>query len=107
MEGADEETAEVWDTYEKDESTVESHWVRENGKLYYVDSATRKVVRGETTINGVKYVFDSLSGAAFNGFRMDGDWRRYYQNGTAVNDISGLGVVSGPTISRCINPPTI
>ena len=92
------------DTYEKDESTVESHWVRENGKLYYVDSATRKVVRGETTINGVKYVFDSLSGAAFNGFRMDGDWRRYYQNGTAVNDISGLGVVSGPYYIKVYKP---
>ncbi len=104
VEGADEETAEVWDTYEKDESTVESHWVRENGKLYYVDSATRKVVRGETTINGVKYVFDSLSGAAFNGFRMDGDWRRYYQNGTAVNDISGLGVVSGPYYIKVYKP---
>ena len=29
-----EAPVEVWDTYEKDQSTVESHFVRENGALY-------------------------------------------------------------------------
>lgn len=43
---------EVWDTYEKDQSTVESHFVRENGALYYVDGATKKIVRGPPPSTG-------------------------------------------------------
>lgn len=94
---------EVWDTYEKDTSTVKSHWVRENGVLYYVDGSTRKIVRGKTTIDGTTYLFDN-SGAAYNGFSYDGSWRRYYQNGLQVNDISGLGVVSGPYYIKVYKP---
>ena len=99
-----EENAEVWDSYEKDTSTVESHWVRENNSLYYVDGSTRKVVRGKTTISGVSYLFDSSTGAAYNGFHMDGQWRRYYKNGALVNDISGLGVVGGPYYIKVYKP---
>jgi hypothetical protein len=95
---------EVWDTYEKDTTTVESHWIRDGGNLYYVDGSTRKVVRGKTTINGVTYIFDSSTGAAYNGFYMDGQWRRYYKDGSLVNDISGLGVVSGPYYIKVYKP---
>ena len=95
---------EVWDDYEKDTSTVESHWVRENGALFYVDGATRKIVKGKTTINGATYMFDSSTGAAYNGFFTEGDWRRYYKDGALVNDISGLGVVSGPYYIKVYKP---
>ena len=98
-----EQTVETWDSYEKDTTQVESHWVSENGALYYVDGAARKVVRGAATINGVKYLFGS-SGAAFTGFAMDGEWRRYYRNGLMVEDISGLGVVSGPYYIKVYKP---
>lgn len=104
MEGEGETAVEVWDSYEKDTSTVKSHWVRENNSLYYVDGATGKVVRGKKTIDGVNYVFDSSTGAAYNGFYMDGQWRRYYKNGTLINDISGLGVVSGPYYIKVYKP---
>lgn len=103
-EGEEANSVEVWDSYEKDTSTVESHWVRENNNLYYVDGSTRKVVRGKTTIDGVTYIFDSSTGAAYNGFHMDGQWRRYYKNGTLINDISGLGVVSGPYYIKVYKP---
>lgn len=94
---------EVWDSYEQDTSTVESHWVRENGELYYVDGSTRKIVRGQTTIDGTTYKFEN-SGAAYNGFYYEGSWKRYYKNGVIVNDISGLGVVSGPYYIKVYKP---
>ena len=99
-----EAPVEVWDTYEKDQSTVESHFVRENGALYYVDGATKKIVRGATTINGVKYLFNSSTGTAVTGFAMDGQYRRYYKAGAQQEDISELGVVSGPYIIQVYKP---
>lgn len=99
-----EAPVEVWDTYEKDQSTVESHFVRENGALYYVDGATKKIVRGATTINGVKYLFNSSTGTAVTGFAMDGQYRRYYKAGAQQEDISELGVVSGPYFIQVYKP---
>lgn len=88
---------ELWTSYTPDTSYPEkSGWVRDNGTLYYLDAATRKFLRGVHTIDGKKYIFNNTTGAAFTGFRMEGSWRRYYRNGVMVDDISNLGVVSGP-----------
>jgi len=90
------DSGEVWVSYEQDLSKPSSGWVSVNGVRYYLDSTTRKFLRGEHVINKVKYVLDSATGAAFTGFRNEGTWRRYFLNGVMQNDISGLGVVSGP-----------
>ena len=88
---------EVWTDYTEDKSYPEkSGWVREDGKVYYLDAATRKFLRGVQTIDGKKYIFNNTTGAGFTGFRTEGAWRRYYRNGELMDDISGLGVVSGP-----------
>ena len=101
---AGEESTEVWDSYAKDEGAVESHWIREIGNLYYVDGATKKVLRGSATIGDTQYLFDSSTGAACNGFYTQGQWRRYYRDGALQEDISELGVVSGPYFIQVYKP---
>ncbi len=95
---------EVWTSYTADTSTVKGHWVTEGGVRYYVDPSTRKFARGQITIDGVKYRFDSKTAKPLTGFYMDGQWRRYYKNGAIVNDISGLGVVKGPYYIKVYKP---
>ncbi len=88
---------ETWTGYEEDTSPPgKTGWVRDGSTLYYLDGNTQKFLRGEQTIEGKKYLLDSSTGAAVTGFRNVGAWRRYYKNGLLVDDISGLGVVSGP-----------
>lgn len=98
------ESGEVWGTYEQDLSTPASGWFTDEGVRYYLDGKTRKFLRGEQTIDGVRYVLDSGTGAAYNGFRSEGIWRRYYVNGVMQNDISELGVVSGPYYIKVYKP---
>lgn len=93
----DGELGELWGEYEKDESKVEkSGWVKDGSDRYYLDAKTRKFLRGAQTIDGKKYLLDASTGVAVTGFRNEGSWRRYYKNGLLQEDISGLGVVSGP-----------
>ena len=99
----DEGGREVWQTYEKDTTPVESHWLWVDDVHYYIDGNTRKIARGACTIDGVRHMFQS-SGAALTGFAMDGQWRRYYQDSAPVEDISGLGVVSGPYYIKVYKP---
>ena len=88
---------ETWTDYTRDtEYPTKSGWVKDGGTMYYLDAATRKFLRGEQTIDGKKYLLNSSTGAAFTGFRTEGSWRRYYKDGLLMDDISGLGVVSGP-----------
>lgn len=88
---------ELWYSYERTEAApVKSGWIQDGSTRYYLDGATRKFLRGQHTIDGKSYLFDSQSGAAFTGFRKNGQWRRYYQNGLLLEDISGLGVARGP-----------
>ncbi len=97
--------AEAWGEYERDLSTAQSGWVTdEDGNRYYLDGATRKFLRGEQTIDGVRYIFDGSTGAAFTGFKSEGVWRRYYVNGVIQNDISNLGVVTGPYFIKVYKP---
>lgn len=96
---------ETWTEYEKDTSTVaSSRWVYDDGKRYYLDAKTRKFLRGSVTVNGVKYLLDSSTGAAITGFRMEGGYRRYYKDGIIQTDISGLGIVSGPYYIKVYKP---
>lgn len=88
---------ETWYVHDEDTSAPESdHWVIDGNEKYYVDAATGKFLRGEHTIDGEKYLFDSSTGAAFTGFKKIGAWNRYYKNGLMMDDISDLGLVSGP-----------
>lgn len=95
---------EVWASYTADTTPVSGHWITDQGVRYYVDPATRKLARGQITIDGVKYRFDSSTCKPFTGFAMDGQWRRYYKNGAQQTDISGLGVVSGPYYIKVYKP---
>lgn len=100
-----EEGAEAWGAYEEDLSKPTSGWIKdEDGKRYYLDGATRKFLRGMQTIQGVKYLLDGSTGAAFTGFRSEGKWRRYYVNGLIQDDISSLGLVSGPYYIKVYKP---
>lgn len=87
---------ETWLTYEKDTAVVTSKWLVDENDRYYVDAKTKKFVRGEYTIDGKQYYFDPATGKAFTGFRYVGQWKRYYKQGLIQEDISKLGVVSGP-----------
>ncbi len=92
---------EVWTDYEKDtEYPEKDRWIVDDSGRYYLSAKTRKFLRGEQTISGVKYLFSSDTGAAFTGFRKEGAWRRYYKNGLLMKDISGLRVVSGPYLIK-------
>lgn len=100
-----EENVEKWGTYEEDRSTAKSGWFQDDdGTTYYLDGATRKFLRGTQTIGGAKYIFDNSTGAVFTGFVTEGKWRRYYKNGQRQDDISKLGVVSGPYYIKVYKP---
>lgn len=94
---------ERWTSYEEDHSTAESGWVNDGGNRYYLDGKTRKFLRGQQTIEGKKYLLGN-NGAAVTGFQSQGTWRRYYLNGLLQEDISGLGVVSGPYYIKVYKP---
>ncbi len=99
------DSGEVWGAYEEDLSTPESGWIYdENGTRYYVDAATRKFLRGVHFIDNVKHVLDNTTGAAYTGFLDEGTWRRYYKDGVIQEDISNLGVVSGPYFLKVYKP---
>ncbi len=92
---------EVWTSYTPDlEYPEKSGWISDGSARYYLDAATRKVLRGRQTIDGETYLLDSTTGAAVTGFRSVDGWRRYYQNGLLMEDISGLGVTSGPYLIK-------
>lgn len=93
-------STESWTEYTRDTAPAAARWVADNGRRYYVDAATRKFVRGETTIDGKTYRFDESTGAAVTGFAMKDGYRRYYKGGLLQEDISGLGVVSGPYLLK-------
>lgn len=93
---------EEWTVYTPDERSPQSGWVKDDGKSYYVGSSG-KFVRGEQTINGKTYLFDS-TGAAATGFYKKSGWTRYYKNGLIVEDISNLGVVKGPYYIKVYKP---
>ena len=87
---------EVWADYVKDTTAESGRWVTIGGERYYIDPVSRKFLRGKQTIGGEKYLLDAATGAAVTGFALDGTWKRYYLNGLLQDDISDLGVVSGP-----------
>lgn len=91
------DSGEKWTEYTADENKpTQSCWVKDGNDRYYLDAKTGKFLRGEQTIDGKKYLFDSTTGAAYTGFRTVGKWKRYYKNGLQMEDISNLGLVSGP-----------
>lgn len=98
------DTGEAWGDYERDTSAPESGWVEEDGARFYLDGTTRKFLRGEQTLDNKRYVFDSTTGAGINGFRSEGYWRRYYIHGAMQDDISELGVVTGPYFIKVYKP---
>lgn len=87
--------AESWVSYDKSSPTP-SGWFRDGGTLYYVSGETGKFLRGPQILDGKQYYMNDATGAAVTGFRSLGGWRRYFKNGLQMEDISGLGVVSGP-----------
>lgn len=93
---------ETWTTYEQDNTPIKTGWVTDNGHRYYVGS-NGKYLRGEQTIAGKSYRFDS-DGAASTGFFMKSGWKRYYKDGLMQEDISGLGVVKGPYYIKVYKP---
>ncbi len=91
------DTGEYWTDYERDtEAPEKSKWVKDGSTRYYLDAGSRKFLRGEQVIDGKTYLLDEETGAAVTGFRKKGVWRRYYKNGLMAEDISSLGVTSGP-----------
>lgn len=93
---------EYWIDYKEDNTVVSPHWVKEDGKSYYVD-ASGKFVRGEQKIGGKAYLFGS-DGAAVTGFFKKGQWTRYYKEGLIVDDIADLGVTKGPYFIKVYKP---
>lgn len=94
---------EIWTTYQE-AALLGGTWVYESGKSYYVDPTTLKFASGEITINGTLYYFDPTTKAAYTGFQYISGWKRYFKDGKAVEDISGLGLVSGPYYIRVYKP---
>ncbi len=90
------ETGEVWADYVKDTAPENARWITDGSNRYYVDPVTRKFLRGVQTIGGKEYMLDKTTGAACTGFYVRGSWTRYYLNGLLQEDLTGLGVVSGP-----------
>lgn len=97
-----EDGQEEWTVYTPDERPVKVGWVKDDGKSYYVGSSG-KFVRGEQTIDGKSYLFDS-TGAGATGFYKKSGWTRYYKDGQIVEDISNLGVVKGPYYIKVYKP---
>ena len=93
---------ERWTDYTRYEPTKKRGWLSLNGSRYYI-GPDGKCLRGEQSIDGVKYRFDS-SGAAATGFFKEGGWSRYYKNGVLVEDISNLGLVKGPYYIKVYKP---
>jgi hypothetical protein len=92
-----QEETEVWTDYEPDaDRPTASKWVKDGSSLYYLDASTGKFLRGQQTIGGKVYYLDAATGAAYTGWRTVNGWRRYYKNGEQLEDISGMGLVSGP-----------
>lgn len=101
--GADGEPKdEQWTTYTRYETTKKRGWLTMAGKRYYIGS-DGKCLRGQQTIKGAVYRFDS-TGAGITGFYNDGSWRRYYKDGARLDDISNLGVVKGPYYIKVYKP---
>ncbi len=98
------DSREAWESYEQDTAPVSGHWLTDGGNRYYVDPTTRKFLRGPQTVAGKKYLFDSVTGATVTGFHMEGSWKRYYKDGSLMEDLSGLGVVSGPYFIKVYKP---
>lgn len=99
---AGEEDGELWTEHIIYEPTEKRGWLSAGGNRYYI-GPDGKALRGQQTIGGVKYLFDS-TGAGMTGFVTEGSWKRYYKNGLKVEDISGLGVVSGPYYIKVYKP---
>lgn len=97
-------TGERWLGYDRDLEETRSGWIKDGNSRYYIDAATRKALRGEQVIDGQKYLLDSSTGEAVTGFRKTGAYRRYYQNGRLMEDISSLGVVKGPYCIKVYKP---
>lgn len=98
------ENGETWLDYTR-ESAVTSHWVSDKfGNLYYMDGNTRKFLRGYATVDGQICLFDANNGKAVTGFAPWESYRRYFLNGWMQQDISNLGVVSGPYLIKVYKP---
>lgn len=95
---------ETWTSYTKTTQTLYSHWITDGSDTYYLDAKTGKFVRGTYKIGGKDFVFDSTTGKAFTGFKYVGSWKRYFVKGAMVDDISKLGVVSGPYYIKVYKP---
>ena len=100
----DENGKEVWLTYETEPATTTGKWVYDSGKSYYVNPETKKFAQGFITIDGKKYLFDESTRTPFNGFRYMDEWKRYFKDGLPLDDISGLGLVSGPYYIKVYKP---
>lgn len=99
----DEAKTEVWTEYEIDDTYQQSRWITDSENRYYLDGKTKKFLRGTQKVDGIEYIFDNY-GRAFTGFKMVGGYQRYYKQGRIVNDISKLGLVSGPYYIKVYKP---
>lgn len=97
---------EIWQTYEKDTGDGKTGWITVEGKTYYIDETTRKLVRGEKVIDGETYVFDKSTGVLkpSSGWKMVDGYRRYEKNGKLLEDISDTNLVSGPYMIKVYKP---
>ena len=96
---------ETWQWHEASATpNASATWVVDGSSKYYVDPATRKFAKGEHTIDGVTYAFDDSTRKLYNGWRYVNEWKRYYQDGLMVEDISDLGIVSGPYYIKVYKP---
>lgn len=93
---------ELWTDYVMDTSKPKVGWIKDGDGRYYV-GPDGKCLRGERTIDGKVYLFDS-NGRTLTGFAMKSGWKRYYKDGVMQQDISGLGVVSGPYYIKVYKP---
>lgn len=98
-----EDNKEYWTEHTHYGPAAKPGWLKSGGKTYYVGK-DGKCLRGEQTIDGEKYIFDSATGAATSGFFMVNGWKRYYKDGRMMEDISNLGVVSGPYFIKVYKP---
>lgn len=95
---------ERWQTYEKDTGAGKTGWITVDGKTYYIDEETHKLARGEKIIDGVTYSFHKTTGVLASGWTVIDGYRRYYHNGALAEDISNLGLVSGPYFIKVYKP---
>lgn len=98
----DEAGIEEWTEHTPDERPIKTGWLKDNGRTYYV-GGSGKFLRGEHSLDGTTYLFDS-TGAAATGFYKKGQWTRYYKDGRIVDDIANLGVVKGPYYIKVYKP---